>query len=97
MPLLPLTCVRGGAESMVWRCLKELPGSPPACAGHTMTGAGRHGVLAFGGAGKHCSGALHRFHPRALTWEPLAATGVRPALLSDPRQGIVCRKAWGCM
>lgn len=95
--LPPDVCAALAAESLVWRCLKELPNSPPACAGHTLTGAGRHGVLAFGGAGKHCSGALHRFHPRALTWEPLAATGVRPNLLRNPRQCVVGRKAWGSM
>lgn len=39
--------------------------------------ARQHGVLAFGGQGKKYSGALHRFHPHALAWEPLSTTGVR--------------------
>ena len=83
-------CNMWAAESMVWRCLKELPNSPPACAGHTMTTAGRHGVLAFGGAGKHCSGALHCFHARTLTWQALAASGVRPTPAHTPVRNAYC-------
>jgi hypothetical protein len=30
-----------GADTMLWRCLKELPNSPAACAGLTLTAVGQ--------------------------------------------------------
>jgi hypothetical protein len=65
------------AETLAWSALKDSQHAPAGVADLTLTAAGEHGVVAFGGLGaKGASAHLALLQPGPGSWGPLQTTGV---------------------
>lgn len=72
------------AGTLEWKSHKDSCAAPQACAAHTMTAVGRHGVYVFGGEGRKLSNAVHALDPETLAWSKVNTLGVSPTLCFTP-------------
>ena len=64
------------AETMCWQHIENSSTTPPALAAHTLTAAGQHGILCFGGHGKKVYNNIHKLDPTTCLWDQFKTIGV---------------------